>query len=67
MKTQIKCGGWHDVEINDNLITGDTFKVKDFIKRYLGGKWDSNAKGWRVDPKLLEKYTHPTAGTIGRW
>lgn len=66
-KTQIKSNGWHDVEINNNLITGDTFKCKQFIKNFLGGKWDSQAQGWRVNPELLEKYTHPTAGTIGHW
>lgn len=29
------------------LITGNTFPVKDQLKA-LGGKWDANAKGWRV-------------------
>jgi hypothetical protein len=29
------------------LITGNTFPVKDAIKS-LGGKWDNDAKGWRV-------------------
>jgi hypothetical protein len=62
-KTQIKSKGWHNVEVDGNLITGDTFKCSDFIKKYLGGKWDAQAKGWRVDPQLLEKYTTP-AGTI---
>lgn len=29
------------------LVTGNTYPVKDSIKA-LGGRWDSNAKGWRV-------------------
>lgn len=29
------------------LITGNTFPVKDQIKA-LGGKWDADAKGWKV-------------------
>jgi hypothetical protein len=29
------------------LITGNTYPVKDQIKA-LGGKWDKDAKGWRV-------------------
>jgi hypothetical protein len=66
-KTQIKSNGWHDVTVDDNLITGDTYKCSDFIKKQLGGKWDAQAKGWRVDPQLLQKYTHPTSGVIGRW
>jgi hypothetical protein len=32
------------------LITGNTFPVKDKIKA-LGGKWDAEAKGWRVPPE----------------
>ncbi len=63
IKTQIKSNGWHDVEINGNLVTGDTFACKKFIQDKLGGKWDSARKGWVVDPELLTKYTTP-AGTI---
>jgi len=32
---------------NATLITGNTFPVKDAIKA-LGGRWDADAKGWRV-------------------
>lgn len=63
MKTQIKANSWHDVEVNGNLITGDTFPCKEFIKKSLGGKWDSVKKGWIVDPALLAKHT-TDAGTI---
>lgn len=64
IKTQIKSNGWHDVEIHDgNIITGDTFKCKQFIKNFLDGKWSPEYRGWIVDPEKLEKYTTP-AGTI---
>lgn len=29
------------------LVTGNTYPVKDSIKA-LGGRWDADAKGWRV-------------------
>ena len=32
---------------NTVLITGNTYPVKDQIKA-LGGRWDADAKGWRV-------------------
>ena len=35
IKTQIKSNGWHDVEIHEgNIITGDTYKCKQFIKNF---------------------------------
>jgi hypothetical protein len=47
------------MQLTGNLLTGDTFQVKDYIKSYLDGKWDAEAKGWRVDTQktlaLLDK------------
>lgn len=37
------------VTLNGNKMTGNTYPVKDYIKAYLGGKWDSNSKAWIVD------------------
>jgi hypothetical protein len=65
-QTMIKSHGWHNVTVDGNLITGDTYKCSDFIKSKLGGKWDGARKGWVVDPELLKKYT-TDAGTIGVW
>jgi hypothetical protein len=62
-QTQIKSHGWHAVTLTGNLLTGDTFKCSDFIKKYLGGKWDAARKGWIVDLTQVAKYTTP-AGTI---
>jgi len=63
IKTQIKSNGWHNVEVTGNIITGDTFKCKEFIKNYLGGKWNAQYGGWIVDPVKLAAHTTP-AGTI---
>lgn len=61
---QIKSGGWHNVKLTGNLLTGDTFKIKDFIKKYLNGKWDGEKKGWIVDLAAVEKYTAENGTTI---
>lgn len=34
-------------DMNTVLITGNTYPVKDAL-RAMGGRWDANAKGWRV-------------------
>lgn len=54
---QIKSHGWHDVTLTGNLLTGDTFSVKDFIKKNLLGKWDGAKKGWIVDLDAVTRYT----------
>lgn len=47
------------VTLAGNVLTGNTFAVKEYIKSYLGGKWDGNAKAWIVDVEkvndLIEK------------
>lgn len=47
----------HAVQLNGNLLTGDTYPVKQWIKEYLCGKWDAERKGWIVDPKQVETWT----------
>ena len=37
------------MQLTGDLLTGDTFQVRDYIKKYLDGKWDAEVKGWRVD------------------
>lgn len=54
---QIKFQGWHKVTLTGDLLTGDTFAVKDWIKKYLNGKWDGQRKGWVVDLNQVAKYT----------
>lgn len=37
------------LQLSENILSGDTYSCKDYIKAYLGGKWDAAAKVWRVD------------------
>lgn len=41
------------LQLNGNLLSGDTYAIKDFIKTYLGGKWNGNEKAWEVDTDKL--------------
>lgn len=42
--------------LNGNLLTGDTYPIKDYIKSNLGGQWLAAQKAWKVDPEMVEKY-----------
>lgn len=44
------------VYLNGNLMTGQTFGVKEIIKRYFCGKWDATRKGWIVDLKQIAMF-----------
>lgn len=43
------------LQLDGDLLTGDTYDVRNFIKSYCGGTWDKSANGWRVDVnKIME-------------
>lgn len=42
------------LELNGNLLTGDTYEIKGYIKSYLDGRWNAEYKGWTVN---VEKIT----------
>lgn len=44
------------LQLTGNLITGDTYPVKDWLKTYCKGKWDKDNKGWIVDLDELNKH-----------
>lgn len=50
------------ITLNGNLLSGNTFPVKDWVKTYLGGKWNADQKAWTVDVNkvnaLLEKHAN---------
>lgn len=46
----------HVVTIKGNLMTGDTYSVKDIIKQFFGGKWDAQRRGWLVDAKDIDRW-----------
>lgn len=37
------------LQLTGDLLTGDTFSMKDYIKKYMDGKWVADQKAWRVD------------------
>lgn len=39
--------------LDGNKLSGNTYPVKEWIKAYLGGKWDGNNKVWIVDTDKL--------------
>lgn len=45
------------VQLDENLMTGDTYPVKQWIKTYLNGKWDAERKGWIVDLGQVKTWT----------
>lgn len=61
---QIKSNGWHDVTLTGDILTGDTYACKQFIKTYLGGKWDATSKAWRVDLEMVAKHTAANGTTL---
>ena len=61
---QIKSHGWHNVTLTGDLLTGDTFSIKDFIKKYLNGKWNGERKGWIVDLTKVAHYSNESGTTL---
>jgi hypothetical protein len=43
------------LELNGDLLTGDTFSMKDYIKSYMDGKWVADQKAWRVNVAKVNK------------
>lgn len=41
--------GTNKVTLTGNLMTGDTYSIKQWIKQYLCGTWDGELKGYIVD------------------
>jgi len=41
------------MQLNGNLLTGNTFDNKSYIKTYLDGQWDKESKGWIVNVEKL--------------
>ncbi len=56
MTTKIVTRRGAEFDLNGNLMTGSkTYDYQKEIKGYLGGVWDKNAKGYRVDLAKVEK------------
>lgn len=52
------------LQLNGDLLTGDTFAMKDYIKSYMGGKWVSDQKAWRVDVAKVNRLLEQSLLTI---
>lgn len=50
------------IAINNNVVTGETYKAKDYIKAGLGGRWDADRKVWIVNPVKLAAAIKSTTG-----
>jgi hypothetical protein len=52
------------MQLNGNLLTGETFEIKSYIKTYFDGKWDKESKGWIVNVEKVNN-TLAIANSIG--
>lgn len=52
------------MEIKGDLLTGDTFKMRDYIKKYLDGRWDKEASGWHINVEKLENIINTPGALI---
>lgn len=50
------------IAIDGNIVTGETFKAKAYIKDGLGGRWDADRKVWIVNPVKLAAAVKSTTG-----
>ena len=46
----------HTVTVNGNMMTGDTYQVKDIIKQFFGGKWDSERRAWVINLNDIQRW-----------
>ena len=54
------------MQLDGDLLTGDTYHMKDYIKNYLDGKWDKTEKGWRVNVEKTIKLLDTPGALIQR-
>lgn len=48
------------LQLNGDVLSGDTYPIKDFIKKNMDGKWIADQKAWKVNAAkvnwLVEKF-----------
>jgi len=52
------------MKLTGNILSGDTFPVKSYIKAYLGGKWNAEMKVWTVDAEKVMEITSTTGSAL---
>lgn len=45
----VKINRVQGIVLNGATLSGNTFAAKDYIKSYLGGKWNASSQTWTVD------------------
>ena len=50
------------IAIDGNVVTGETFKAKTYIKDAMGGRWDADRKVWIVNSVKLAAAIKSTTG-----
>jgi len=53
MTITMKVYGLIDIDTTTGVISGDTYKSREWIKENFDAKWDRDARVWRVDTKKL--------------
>lgn len=51
------------LQLTGDLLTGDTYPMRDYIKSYMDGKWVADQKAWRVN---IEKINNLIAQSVLR-
>ena len=41
--------------LTNNILSGNTYPVKDYIKKFLDGKWDKNLEAWIINPEKVHE------------
>lgn len=42
------------LQLTGDILSGDTFAIKSFVKDYLDGKWVADQKAWRINTGKME-------------
>lgn len=53
MTITMKVYGLIDIDTTTGVISGDTYKSREWIKENFGARWDRDAKVWRADVEKL--------------
>lgn len=64
MTTNIVSRKGHKMQLNGDILTGDTFAMKDYIKARLSGKWVADQKAWRVDITQVDRWLSTVGAEI---
>lgn len=65
MTTYLTTRKGNKLQLNGNRISGDTYPIKDALKKYCGAHdWNGMSKSWAVDLDKLNQYMS-IANSIG--